>query len=333
MLKRQLIEQYQVVIYLVAIGCGLFFGTVFPGSVGTLEFVLWPLLGLLLYATFTQVPLAHLGEAFSDSRFVIAAVVGNFLILPLVIWALLQLAPDIPAVRLGILLVLLVPCTDWFITFTHLGGGDTRRAIAFSPVSLILQILLLPVYLWAFFGEDFAANVAQLEMLLAFFGLIVLPLAAAFLTEKSVETGEQSSNLLSGLAWLPVPLLALVVFSIAATQVGIVLESTGLLDQLLVIFVAFLVIAGLLARGLALLFRLPADQGRVLAFSLGTRNSFVVLPLALALPSSFELAVVVIVFQSLVELFGMVVYLWWVPKKLFPKSGSPNPSSPTPPAS
>lgn len=317
-MNRQVLEQYQVVIYLVGIACGLLLGTAFPGSVGALEFTLWPLLGLLLYATFTQVPLVHLGEAFSDSMFLIAAVVGNFLILPGVIWALLQLAPDIPAVRLGILLVLLVPCTDWFITFTHLGGGDTRRAIAFAPISLILQILLLPVYLWAFFGEDFAANIAQREMLLAFFGLIVLPLIAAILTEKCVETGKLNRNILSGLAWLPVPLLALVVFSIAATQVSIVLESTGLLGQLLVVFVAFLLIAGLLARGLALLFRLPADQGRVLAFSLGTRNSFVVLPLALALPYSFEMAAVVIVFQSLVELFGMVVYLWWVPKKLFP---------------
>ncbi len=63
--------------------------------------------------------------------------------------------------------------------------------------------------------------------------------------------------------------------------------------------------------------RMPS-QGRVLVFSLGTRNSFVVLPLAIALPSSFDLAVVAIVFQSLVELFGMVAYLWWVPKRLFP---------------
>ncbi len=322
MLKQQSLEQYQVVVYLVAIGCGLFVGTTFPGSVGALEFTLWPLLGLLLYTTFTQVPLAHLGEAFSDSRFMMAAVVGNFLILPLVVWALIQLAPDIPAVRLGILLVLLVPCTDWFITFTHLGGGDTRRAIAFAPVSLILQILLLPVYMWAFFGADFATSVAQREMLLAFFGLIVLPLMAAFLTEKCVETGRLSRQFRNRLAWFPVPLLALVVFSIAAAQVGIVMESVGLISPLLLIFIAFLVIAGLLARGLARLFRLPGVQGRVLAFSLGTRNSFVVLPLALALPASFDLAAVVVVFQSLVELVGMAVYLWWVPKKLFPIPGA-----------
>lgn len=322
MLKQQSLEQYQVVVYLVAIGWGLFVGTTFPGSVGALEFTLWPLLGLLLYTTFTQVPLAHLGEAFSDSRFMMAAVVGNFLILPLVVWALIQLAPDIPAVRLGILLVLLVPCTDWFITFTHLGGGDTRRAIAFAPVSLILQILLLPVYMWAFFGADFATSVAQREMLLAFFGLIVLPLMAAFLTEKCVETGRLSRQFRNRLAWFPVPLLALVVFSIAAAQVGIVMESVGLISPLLLIFIAFLVIAGLLARGLARLFRLPGVQGRVLAFSLGTRNSFVVLPLALALPASFDLAAVVVVFQSLVELVGMAVYLWWVPKKLFPIPGA-----------
>ena len=30
----------------------------------------------------------------------------------------------------------------------------------------------------------------------------------------------------------------------------------------------------------------------------------------------WETAVVVIVFQSLVELFGMVFYLWWLPRHL-----------------
>ena len=46
------------------------------------------------------------------------------------------------------------------------------------------------------------------------------------------------------------------------------------------------------------------------AFSFGTRNSFVVLPLAL--PVSLEMAVVVVVCQSLVELLGMIAYLRWL---------------------
>lgn len=317
-LTRESIEKNQVLVYLAAILCGLLIGSAFPDGVAAWEAALWPLLGVLLYTTFTQVPLAHLREAFAESRFLAAAVLGNFVALPFAAWGLAALAPGDPAVRLGVLLVLLVPCTDWFITFTHLGGGETRRAMAFAPVSLFLQFLLLPVYLLFLYGEGIGVALLRREMLLAFGGLIATPLAAAFLTEKWAEGRPGSSRLLARLAWLPVPLLAAVVFLIAATQVGLVLGSAPLLGRLLAIFAAFLLIAAALARLLATLFLLPTAQGRALAFSFGTRNSFVVLPLALALPASFEVTVVVVVFQSLVELFGMAAYLWAVPQRLFP---------------
>ncbi|MGO2074781.1 arsenic resistance protein [Pseudoalteromonas sp. AOP31-A2-14] len=317
-MKREALEKYQVFIYLTGILIGLLVGVKFPEQSEILEWALWPLLGMLLYTTFTQVPLGHLREAFSDSRFMLAAVIGNFVVLPLIVWGLMSVGPNLPAVKLGILLVLLVPCTDWFITFTHLGGGDTKRAIAFSPVSLLLQLILLPVYIWLFLGSEITTSVMQRELVLAFFGLIVLPLAAAFATEKWAEKREGRETILNAFGWLPVPLLALVVFSIAAAQVNVVIDSLGILPSLFAVFSAFLLIAGVLSLVLSKIFSLPTNQGRVLAFSLGSRNSFVVLPLALSLPSSFELTVVVIVFQSLVELFGMAAYIWWVPKKLYP---------------
>ncbi|MEH8017643.1 arsenic resistance protein [Rheinheimera muenzenbergensis] len=319
-MKRETLEKYQVFIYLTGILLGLLVGMKFPAQSQILEWALWPLLGMLLYTTFTQVPLAHLQEAFSDSRFMLAAVIGNFVVLPLIVWGLMSTGPNLPAVKLGILLVLLVPCTDWFITFTHLGGGDTKRAIAFSPVSLLLQLILLPVYIWHFLGSEITTSVMQRELILAFFGLIVLPLVAAFATEKWAEKREGREAILNAFGWFPVPLLALVVFSIAAAQINVVIDSLGILPSLFAVFSAFLLIAGFLSLVLSKIFSLPTDQGRVLAFSLGSRNSFVVLPLALSLPSSFELTVVVIVFQSLVELFGMAAYIWWVPKKLYPSA-------------
>ena len=60
------------------------------------------------------------------------------------------------------------------------------------------------------------------------------------------------------------------------------------------------------------------ETGRTVIFSLGTRNSFMVLPLALSIPEAWATAVVVIVVQSLVELFGMMLYLRWVPGRLLP---------------
>jgi arsenite transporter len=65
-------------------------------------------------------------------------------------------------------------------------------------------------------------------------------------------------------------------FSIASTQVSLVVESIDLLGRLLMVYLIFLVVAALIARILSQAFRLPVTQGRVLAFSFGTRNSFVV---------------------------------------------------------
>lgn len=319
-MTRETLEKNQVFLYVVAILLGLMTGVVNPALGPVAEAALWPVLGALLYVTFTQIPLMHVRQAFSAPRFLMAAIAGNFAAIPLVVGALLLFAPENPAVRLGILMVLLVPCTDWFIVFTQLGRGDTSHAIAFTPISLVLQMLLLPVYLWAFLGNGLSINLAESNLLMAFATLILAPLGAAFLTEQWSERRNGNSKLLVFLAWLPVPLLAIVIFIIAVSQVNLVMAALELLGHLTLLFTAYLLAAAGLARLFARIFRLPAAQGRALAFSFGTRNSFVVLPIALALPAAFQIAVVVIVFQSLVELLGMIAYLWWVPQRLFPEA-------------
>ncbi|MDD4966095.1 arsenic resistance protein [Halothiobacillus sp.] len=317
-MDRLSLERHQVWIYLAAIAGGLLLGSVAPGIGPRFEALLWPVLAALLYATFVQVPLLHVRDAFRDGRFVLAILLGNFVFIPLLVWLALQFLPNDPALRLGVLLVLLVPCTDWFITFAQLGRGSTARAIAVTPLNLLLQLLLLPAYLWLMLpAANFSAALKTEDMLPAALVLIGLPLAAAALTERWVEARPERNVWRERLGWLPVPLLAVVVFLIAGAQVGTVLDAGPVLLTVLPVFVGFLLVAALLARGLARWLRLPVDAGRTLAFSLGTRNSFVVLPFALALPAGWETTVVVIVFQSLVELFGMVFYLWWLPRQLF----------------
>ena len=159
-------------------------------------------------------------------------------------------------------------------------------------------------------------------MVLAFFGIIVAPLVLAGITEKWVDAAPAwRSVLISGLGWMPVPLLAAVIFMIAASQAQVLFHASGLLVYPVICFVIFLVAAPVLAKVLAKVASLPVHQGRTLAFSFGSRNSFVVLPLALALPEAFEIAVVVIVLQSLIELFGMAVYVWLIPNVLFRHQG------------
>lgn len=318
MMDRLTLERHQVWIYLVGILGGFGMGTVMPEVGPHFEVTLWPTLAFLLYTTFVQVPLLHVRDAFRDRRFVLAILLGNFVLIPLLVWFAVQWLPEDPALRLGVLLVLLVPCTDWFITFTQIGRGDTARAIAVTPLNLLMQLVLLPGYLWLMMpAADFRVALRAEEMLPAALALIGLPLIGAALTECWMDTAPKRAIWRDRLGWWPVPLLAVVIFLIAGAQVGTVLTAGPVLWTVLPIFLAFLFAAALLAHGLAQWLRLPIEAGRTLAFSLGTRNSFVVLPFALALPAGWEVAVVVVVFQSVVELFGMVFYLWWLPRHLF----------------
>lgn len=103
-------------------------------------------------------------------------------------------------------------------------------------------------------------------------------------------------------------------------QVSQIASTSGIVWILMVLFPTYLLAAALVGKVLRQVFQLPPETGRTIVFSLGTRNSFVVLPLELSMPEAWAAAVVVIVVQSLVELFGMMFYLRWVPKRLLPNT-------------
>ncbi len=104
-----------------------------------------------------------------------------------------------------------------------------------------------------------------------------------------------------------------VVLVIAASQIRQVLDAAGDLLLVTLIFFVYVALAAFICRFTVWLYSLPPRQGRGVIFSTGTRNSFVVLPLALALPAEWQLAVTVIVIQGFVELLGMIVFIHLVP--------------------
>lgn len=321
-MSRDRLERHQVWWYLAALLTGLGLGSQWDDADRWVEPLLWPLLALLLYATFTQLPLESLGAVFADRRFVVTALVGNFVVAPSIVAALLPLTPDDPMLRFGLVLVLVVPCTDWFITFAQLGRADAVRATAFTPLSLVVQLALLPVYLWLLTDVDLGVVVPVREAWPAVL-VVLVPLVLALSTVR-IGAGrggvarERREAWVERLGWWPVPLLAIVILAVATANVGAVRGSLDVLAVVGLVAGAYLVLALVAARLLASLARLPREQGRTLAFSMGTRNSFVVLPFALALPTGWEIVPIVVVTQSLVELFGMVLYVWLVPRVVFP---------------
>ena len=113
---------------------------------------------------------------------------------------------------------------------------------------------------------------------------------------------------------LPVPATALVllIVIVAVTpQLSLALRAAA---AALPFYLAFAIIAPVLGLLVARAFKLPAPASRAVGFSAATRNSLVVLPLALAVPNALPAIPAVIVTQTVVELIAMLAYIVMMPR-------------------
>lgn len=305
---KELLEKQQVGIYFASVGLAMLAVLLIPGTT-VFESAINPALAVMLFLTFLQVPLADLGRAFAHGRFLAALLTTNFLAIPFLVVIMMQFLPSEPSVRLGVLLVLLTPCIDYVVTFSHLGRADARLLLAATPALLVVQMALLPIYLGLFLGADAATLAQPGPFVHAFIWLIAVPLVLAGVMQLWATRHRSGQRLGTALSFLPVPATALVLFIVVAAVLPQLGSATEVALSVMPFFIAFAVIAPMIGWGVARLFRLDSIAGRAVSFSAGTRNSLVVLPLALAVPGAIPVLPAIIVTQTLVELMSELIYV------------------------
>jgi ACR3 family arsenite transporter len=305
---KDLLDTRQPWIYFGAVALGAALALSIPGT-AALQPVIEPALALMLFLTFLQLPLSALGQALRERRFMAALLGVNFIAVPLLVALLLPLLPADPLLRLGVLLVLLCPCVDYVVTFAQLGRADARLLLAATPLLLLLQMALLPLYLALLLGDAAAGLVRPEPFVQAFVWLIAVPLLLALACQRRA-----GARVNAALALLPVPATALVLLVVVAAVLP-QLGAAGLAALRAVpVYAAFAVLAPALGWWAARRAGLAAPAARAVAFSAGTRNSLVVLPLALAVPGAMPLLPAAVVAQTLVELLAELVYIRWLPR-------------------
>ncbi len=314
-------ERHQVAVYIGALAAGGLVGWAAPGAGPGLEHAINPVLAMLLYVTFLQVPAADLLRSLRAGRFLSAALVVNFVVVPLVVAAMFPFLPAGQAVRLGVLLVLLAPCVDYVIVFSGLAGGSSQRLLAATPLLLLAQMILLPVFLFLFMGSGLADIVEAGPFLEAFLILIVIPLALAWLTQVWAARHTSGQKVADAMGTTMVPLMAATLLTVVASQVPKLGDSLADVARVVPFYILFLLVMAFAGFAVARLFRFDAPDGRAIVFTGATRNSLVVLTLALALPDALAVAAIVVVTQTLVEVIGMVVYVRAIPR-LLPARGA-----------
>lgn len=307
-------DKHQISLYLMALAAGAGLGLLAPAAAPMFEHAINPILIVLLYATFLAVPFAEIRQSLRDRAFLTAVVVSNFAVVPVVVFGLTRFVAGDRAVLVGIVLVLLAPCIDYVIVFSGLAGAASERLLAAAPLLMLLQILLLPLWLWLFAGSDVLSIIDVVPFVEAFVLLIVVPLTLAALTQSLARRHRVGERVMGLMAAAMVPIMMVTLAVVVASQIDAVRSVGTRLISAAVIFVAFLVIMAFAGLAVGRLFGQDAPATRALVFSGATRNSLVVLPLALALPPALALAAVVVVTQTLVELIGMIAYVRLVPR-------------------
>lgn len=313
-MTRAQLETQQIPLYFAAVVLAIAAGLLAPDTASHLQALVTPAIAVLMYAMFLQIPFLDLRQGLGNRRFMGALLFANFVLVPLLVWAATRGLVEQPAILIGALLVLLTPCIDYVVVFTHIGKGDSRLTLAATPVLLLLQLALLPLYLALMLGAHNPVALSIAPFVEAFVLLIVLPMLLAVLTSAGARRSQAIAQWNDAWAWMPVPAMALVLIAVIGSQIAVVLGDFQRLLPVIPVYVGFALLAPLLGLLSARLFRLQAREARSVTFSAATRNSLVVLPLALALPEELRvLAAAAVITQTLVELVSELIYVRVVP--------------------
>ncbi|QXI42786.1 arsenic resistance protein [Pseudomonas wayambapalatensis] len=313
-MTRAQLETQQIPLYFAAVVLAIAAGLLAPDTASHLQALVTPAIAVLMYAMFLQIPFLDLRQGLGNRRFMGALLLANFVLVPLLVWAATRGLVEHPAILIGALLVLLTPCIDYVVVFTHIGKGDSRLTLAATPMLLLAQLALLPLYLTLMLGAQNPVALSIAPFVEAFVLLIVLPMLLAVFTSVGARRSQAIARWSDAWAWMPVPAMALVLIAVIGSQIAVVLGDFQRLLPVIPVYVGFALLAPLLGLLSARLFRLQAREARSVTFSAATRNSLVVLPLALALPEDLRvLAAAAVITQTLVELVSELIYVRVVP--------------------
>ncbi|MFW5658718.1 MAG: DUF5723 family protein, partial [Bacteroidota bacterium] len=129
------VERYQSALVAAAVVVGLAVGQL-SGVPPIADALLLPFLMAMLFVAFLGISLSRLRTAFGNRRVAGASLLVNFVWNPLLAVALgAVFLRDQPALWVGLLMLLVTPCTDWYLIFTDLADGNNLRGYVFEDNS------------------------------------------------------------------------------------------------------------------------------------------------------------------------------------------------------
>jgi len=294
-----LIEKIEPIILIFAIVIGLITSNIHILSNNTGNLINL-FLCIMLYGLFLEVPLKNLKKSFTNIKFTSTTLIINFIWTPLFGYFLgnLFLNGNID-IFIGFFMLILTPCTDWYLVFTKMAKGDLNLSLSLLPINLILQIILLPVYLIIFFSSN--NSMSYIDLGYSILIVIVIPFILAQLTKVILndDITEKASDFFSN---YQIVFLALAVFAIFNSTGELLFKNLNSVLTIFIPLIIFFITNTIIDLLLCEKINFTYEEYASLTMTTLARNS----PLALAIAiNSFpgrELIAIALVIGPLIEL-------------------------------
>ncbi|MBP5203063.1 MAG: arsenic resistance protein, partial [Candidatus Methanomethylophilaceae archaeon] len=263
------------VIMLAAAGAGLAVGSAFGMDHGDSEYI-EPFLMAMLFLVFLSVDVSTARRAFEDRRFLFTALAVNFVWTPLFAFLLsIGFFSESVDARTGLIMLLVTPCTDWYLVFTGMAKGNVSLSSALLPVNLFLQVLLLPLYVTLFTGRDAGFDAASMLLDTAY--VLAVPLAAAVAVRLAVRLSSRLGGAVEAVNGrtdnLQLLFLCLAIAVMFGAESATLFGNLDVLLRTLVPLILFFAVNLLLATKVGKAVGLSYDDTTSLVFTSLARNS------------------------------------------------------------
>ncbi|CAM3821009.1 MULTISPECIES: arsenic resistance protein [Mesobacillus] len=296
-----LFEKLYTLIIFLAVMIGIGIGQVGPIRSNAEGFIV-PLLVAMLYITFLQIPFEDIKNAFKNIKFTYTSITINFVWTPILAWLLAMVfLGDNPALYIGFIMLMVTPCTDWYLIFTGIAKGNVALSAAILPLNLILQVILLPFYLLIFGGTT---EVIEFTFLVESILIVLfIPLALAYLTKMVLRNKQELREILiSRFSVLPIIFLSLAIVAMFASQGQLLLDNLDLMWKITIPILLFFLINFFVGQRVGQLMKFPNSDRTSLSLTTLARNSPIALAIAMTAFPDQPLIALTLVIGPLLEL-------------------------------